>query len=202
MPTISVIIPTLNEADDLKTAIRSFGFGFVDEIIVVDGGSDDETREVAAEAEATVASAPEKGRAKQLNHGVSISAGDWLLFSHADTVLNESSLGSLRARLEADSFLLGGAFARRFSSTSLLLRGTSLLADWRGRVFGWFLGDQSLFARRTVFEELGGFDEAMGPGEDLDFSVRMATLGKTALITPPITSSARRFESRGPLRQT
>lgn len=200
--TISVIIPTLNEASTIRDVISGIPASTSDEIVVVDGGSIDETVNFAEDAGCRVFISPEAGRALQLNLGAFESSGDILLFLHADTFLSGKAVENARAILESRPEIVGGGFQRRFASPSGFLEVTSRLADWRGRWWGWFLGDQGIFVRRGVFDELGGFDAHFGPGEDLDFSVRMSAFGKTCIAGPPVVSSPRRFARKGVLRQT
>lgn len=200
--TISIIIPTLNEAENIESVVSELPVSTIDEVIVVDGGSEDETVCLAAKAGCRVFTSPERGRANQLNLGAEKSLGNVLLFFHADTYISSETLENLRELFEDDEWVIGGGFKRRFDSPSHWLGATCRLADWRGKAFGWFLGDQGIFVRREEFERLGGFDQEMKVGEDLDFSVRMSASGKTQIVGPPVLSSARRFSRTGPLRQT
>ena len=168
---------------------------------MVDAQSDEDTVAIAEAGGASVISTQQRGRARQMNLGAEHSKGEILLFVHGDTSVPHKALRYLRDACE-DRGLLGGGFSRRFDSPSRWLSFTAWCADFRGRWWGLFLGDQGQFVRREVFEELGGFDEAVAVGEDLDFSFRLARRGKTRLIVPPILSSARRFEKHGPWRQT
>ncbi|MEM1442308.1 MAG: TIGR04283 family arsenosugar biosynthesis glycosyltransferase [Verrucomicrobiota bacterium] len=202
MISLSVIIPTLNEAEKLSETLACFQKLESTELVVVDGGSADETVLIAETEGVRVLSTSEPGRARQMNLGASETSGDVLLFLHGDTQVPKASLEHLQKALEADRELLGGGFARRFDSSSLLLRFTSWCADFRGRWWGLFLGDQGIYVRRSAFEKLGGFDAAVYPGEDLDFSYRLSRLGKTRLISPPVMSSARRFLKEGAWKQT
>lgn len=202
MSFLSVIIPTLNEAQNLPATLQCFRAAGIADVCIVDGGSTDGTVAGATASGFRVMIAAERGRAHQMNLGARASSGDVLLFMHGDTLVPERSLENLEAALAADPALIGGGFARRFATDSVFLRCTARWADFRGRCCGLFLGDQGIFVRRSYFEALGGFDEMLAPGEDLDFSFRMARAGKTCLIQPPVISSARRFEKRGALRQT
>ena len=198
---ISVIIPTLDEAAQLPMTLESISASAIPhEIVVADGGSRDATLETAARHQAKTVRAPSPGRSLQMNRGAQVSAGDVLLFLHADTQLRPSSLGQITESLRAPS-VVGGGFARRFDGQSRFLRFTCALAGWRCRALGWFLGDQAIFVRTTVFRELGGF-RPMTAFEDLDFSRRMARAGKVVTLSPGVVSSSRRFARRGPFLTT
>lgn len=197
---ISIIIPTLNEAEHLpRTLGKIRANAAACQIIIADGGSQDETLEIGQALGAKVVSS-EKGRALQMNAGAGHASGDILLFLHADTQLNDSSLEQIEAAL-VSADVVGGGFSRRFDSDSAFLQITCAMADWRSRRFGIFLGDQGNFVRREIFEHLGGFTE-MTAFEDVDFSRRLARCGKTVTLQPGVISSARRFEKRGPFLTT
>jgi len=123
-----------------------------------------------------------------------------LLFLHADTLIAPVALARIANALR-ERQVAGGAFARRYSSRSLFLRTTCLLAELRGKAFGWFLGDHAIFVRTGVFDALGCFRE-LQIFADLDFSRRMKRAGRVVTLRPPVVSSARRFSSRGPVRTT
>ena len=199
---VSVIVPAWNEESGLAACLQSVGATQPGvEIILADGGSTDRTREIAAEFGARVVVSPVRQRATQLDLGVQQARGDVLLFLHADTRLPAGWQTEIRAILDGDSGVIGGAFCRRFDHPSWWLRGTSALADWRGRIWGCFLGDQAMFVRSAVFWSLGGF-RPIDQCEDLDFSLRMSRAGRTRMIGKPVVSSGRRFLRRGPFRQT
>lgn len=199
---VSVIVPAWNEEPNLSACLRSIGAGQPGvEIIVSDGGSTDRTREIAAGHGASVVVSPVRQRAAQLDLAVQQARGDVLLFLHADTRLPDGWLAELRAVLDADAGIVGGAFCRRFDHPSCWLHWTCALADWRGRIWGCFLGDQAMFIRSSVFWSLGGF-RPLDRCEDLDLSLRMSRTGRTCMIGRPVLSSGRRFLTRGPFRQS
>jgi len=197
-PVISVVIPAANEAQALPECLARIT-GVPNEIIVVDAKSEDATRAVVETRGARLLIYPQRHRARQMNHGAARAEGRILLFLHADTFLPHGALAKIVEAIDCGA--LGGAFSRRYRSRSLVLVLSSRLAAVRNRLFGWYLGDQALFVRRDAFQQLGGYRE-IPIFEDLDFSRRLQSLGKTVTLTPPVRSSARRFAARGPFRTT
>ena len=192
---ISVIIPTLNEAEYLEATLRSIHKNDTPhEIIVVDGHSEDSTEEIARSHGAKVSLSHRQQRAYQQHQGAQKASGSLLLFLHADTILGARSLGKMDSKMRRSSYV-GGAFSRRFEHPSRVLILTSWLADWRVRILGLALGDQGIFVRTKIYEQLGGFSD-LDIFEDLEFSQRLRQAGRTTLVTPPIRSSGRRFGQR------
>ena len=200
-PFISVIIPALNEAAAIAATIASVRCAVIEHrIIVVDGGSTDETVRVAERAGARVIETNRRQRAAQMNLGAASAHGDVLLFLHADTHLAPGSLRAIRGGLD-DPRVAGGGFVRRYDSSSRVLAATCRLAELRNRWLGWHLGDQAMFVRRSLFQRCGAFAEVEA-FEDLDLSRRVAAYGRLVTLRPPVVSSARRFARRGPLLTT
>ncbi len=198
---ISVIIPVYNEAAHLPATLAAVKAApEPHEVIVVDASSNDDTPSLAASCGAQLLSCVRRQRASQMNIGARHSTGDTFLFLHADTLLPPSALMKVNQVLR-DPQVVGGAFARRFQSSSIFLRLTCMLAEMRSRCAGWFLGDQAMFVRRKVFEELGGFRD-LDLFEDLDFARRLRTRGQVVTLRPPVFSSGRRFERLGPIPTT
>jgi rSAM/selenodomain-associated transferase 2 len=199
---LAVIIPVWNDAGPLRSALAE---ALADrrevETIVVDGGSDDESADVGMQAGVRVLRAPVRNRAAQLNLGVQVSSGDVLLFLHADTQLPSGWHEAIVRVMTEDLRAVGGAFRRRFVPGSWFLRATCVLADWRGRAWGWFLGDQAMFVRRSAFDGVGGF-ACLRACEDLDLSRRLARVGRLVLLRDTVITSDRRFRRRGAVRQT
>jgi rSAM/selenodomain-associated transferase 2 len=198
-PEISVVIPVANEAAALPSCLARISRRS-SEILVVDADSDDESGALAQAAGCSVLPAPQRHRARQMNLGAAHARGRILLFLHADTWLAPDAFAKISEAIDRRR-ALGGGFARRYRSRSLTLALTTRLAGLRNRLWGWHLGDQAIFVRRDIFDRLQGYRD-IPIFEDLDFSRRLRTLGKTITLTPPVFSSARRFVAKGPLRTT
>ncbi len=199
--TVSIVVPALNEAGNLPRTLAAARRVFpAAEVIVVDANSTDGTAAAARSHGARVVHSTAGNRAVQMNIGAEHGRGRVLLFLHADTILPPSAGIRLRKAL-ADPSVVGGAFARRFDSPSWFLGWTCRLADIRGKVLGWYLGDQAMFVRRGVFRRIGGFPE-LRCLEDLEMSRRMKQAGRTVLLDPPVVSSGRRFGRRGAVLRT
>jgi len=195
-PRIAVVIPTLDEEQALLQSLPTI-FTAADELIVSDGGSSDRTTEVAARFGARVVSGP-KGRGLQLNTGVAASDADAFLFLHADTLLpDEEALARVRGVLNQG--FVGGGFLVRFDSPRAVYGFGSAMVNLRTRLTHTPLGDQAQFTSRRAFEAIGGFRD-WPILEDLDFIRRLRQHGRLAVLAPPVTTSARRFERYGPVR--
>jgi len=197
---ISVIIPALNEQAHLERAVRSAWAIEPREVVVADGGSRDQTRQVAQQLGCQVLQTA-AGRAGQQNAGAAAADGAVLLFLHADTWLSPEAGGQLRAALE-DRRVLGGAFRQRIDSPAIVYRwlewGNARRVQW----LGWAYGDQGLFMRAEVFHELGGFP-AVGLMEDLLLMKQFRRRRRWPVLLPgPIHVSPRRWERAGVVRQT
>ncbi|HVY70011.1 MAG TPA: TIGR04283 family arsenosugar biosynthesis glycosyltransferase [Verrucomicrobiae bacterium] len=198
---ISVVIPVLNEARVLETTLERLAANpYPREVIVVDGGSTDRSVEIARAAGARVIKSDRSQRAAQMNLGAAQARGGAVVFLHADTELSPTALQAVALTLQ-DDHVVGGGFYRRFGSRLPALKLTCRMADWRNRLIGWHLGDQAIFARRKVFQEMGGYRD-IDLFEDLDFSRRLARHGRVVTLRPAVVSSARRFERRGAWRTT
>ena len=193
---IAVVIPALDEAAWIAEAVASAKAPGV-EVLVVDGGSHDDTAERARAAGArTIASPP--GRARQLEAGAREAAADVLVFLHADTRLPRGFDAALR-RVLADPLVVGGAFALRFDRRGPTLRmvewGVRLRVVLRGSPYG----DQALFVRRRVLDAVGGVPQAPIM-EDLDLVKAMRRHGRLVRIPLPVVTSARRYLAKGVFR--
>ena len=196
---LSIIIPTLDEESAIAECLarmqpmRAAGA----ELIVVDGGSRDATRELAAPLADRVIEAP-RGRAAQMNAGARASRGDVLLFLHADTVLPPGALGHVATGLAA-SGRAWGRFDVAIAAADPLLAVVAILMNARSRLTGIATGDQAMFARRAAFESVGGFPE-IALMEDVALSSRLRRVGRPLCLAARVVTSGRRWQRHGTLR--
>lgn len=198
---VSAIIPVWREAASLLATIREISaWPEVREVIVVVADATPEwmTRIERAGARGLTLERPSRGG--QMNRGAAVATGEWLLFHHADTMLTPAHVRSLVA-LTARTEVVGGAYYRKFDERHPWLRWAEPVERWRNRSFGALYGDQSIFARRTHFQKLGGFAD-IPLMEDVQFSTRLRRSGKIVLLDPPIASSPRKHLQHGPWRTT
>jgi len=194
---ISVIIPTLNEETvigETLTALDEQTAPF--EVLVVDGHSEDSTRECARATGATVLRAP-RGRASQLNRGAEAANGEVYLFLHADTRLPSNGLTLIRDTL-APPGASAGTFRLRFDASTPLLRFYAWCTAWP-----WIrlcFGDRGLFVTRTAFEAVGGYPD-WPIFEDLELADRLHSRGGFRFLDTAVITSARRFRREGILTQ-
>lgn len=202
--SIGIIIPTLDEERVLLPTLASLESGHFDEIIVVDGGSRDQTQtlvesyrvSVPYRAIRVIESLP--GRARQMNAGASECRADMLVFLHADTRLPADARSAIET-VASDSQYVGGRFDVQFEHDGGYAWVISRMMNLRSRWSGISTGDQALFVRRTVFQQLRGFED-IPIMEDIEFSSRLKRVGKIAPLRFKVVTSFRRWEQRGPLR--
>ena len=196
---ISAIIPVVNEEARIENAIEKAWLAGADEVIVVDGQSQDKTTTLAKNSNCSLfQSTP--GRAKQLNHGVRQANGGVVLFLHADTWLEPGACDQIRDSL-ADERVLAGAFEQNIQSKRRIVKWIEKGNARRVRWFNLAYGDQGIFVRKQVFEEVGGFPD-VPLMEDYILSQRLRKRTSFALLPGPLHVDARRWEQHGPLRQT
>jgi rSAM/selenodomain-associated transferase 2 len=208
--TLSVIIPVLNEQQALPAAIAALrSCRGIDEIIVADGGSTDGTLEwLRAESLSARAQSLQpqltvihsaRGKGPQINAGAAAASGALLLFLHADCLLTQPALDSLRLAL-ADSRIAGGAFCVRFAeSRPRSLRLVSAGINLRARLRRSATGDQGIFVRRSVFHSIGGAPD-WPLFEDVELVRRIKQAGRLVIVKTPLTISGRRYIEHGVFR--
>ncbi len=194
---VSVVIPTLNEAEDIARTVRKALQLGPHEVIVADGGSSDRTVDNAKTAGARVVSS-RCGRGTQLNAGAEAATGTTLLFLHADCCPPALSLWYIGQVLQ-ESDVVGGAFELKLDRTTPWLRVVEMTANWRSYLWGKPYGDQGVFVRKDVFEQIGGFPD-WPLMEDVELARRLRQAGTIQIIPRPVIASARKWEKGGILR--
>ena len=190
---VSIIVPTLNEESHIVETIRSLQrLSSEKEIIVVDGGSTDQTASLACAQNVLVLEAPQ-GRGIQMHVGALESTGDVLWFLHADTIPPPHALEHIRKSLEARSSV-GGNFGLLFDGPSRAARQLTAIYPLL-RIIGLCYGDSGIFVRRDVYHQIGGF-RSMSLFEDLDLLRRLRRVGRFVHLNCRIITSSRRFEQR------
>jgi rSAM/selenodomain-associated transferase 2 len=185
-----VVVPTLNEQEHLPATLARVALAAGDELIVVDGGSLDNTVAIAQQFTPCVLLSP-PGRARQMNHGARQARGDVLLFLHADTLLPPQGLETVRTMMQAPH-LVGGAFRLAFTPSTPALRVIAWGANVRTRFGKLPYGDQALFVRRSIFEAVGGYANVPFM-EDVKLVQTLRQRGALALVPQAVYTSGRRW---------
>jgi len=191
---IAVIVPILNEVKGLPDLLAHLPDLDADEVVLVDGGSTDGSREMLDAEGATWISAP-AGRASQMNAGAANTSSEILLYLHADTHLPAGGLDAVRAAMDGAP-VAGGRFDVRLSGDRSIFRLLEFMINMRSRLTKISTGDQAMFVRRDTFERLGGFPEQLLM-EDIEFSRRLKRIGGIACLRQRVTTSSRRWEEYG-----
>jgi rSAM/selenodomain-associated transferase 2/rSAM/selenodomain-associated transferase 1 len=196
---ISLIIPALNEEAPLDKTLRCLQGATNVETIVVDGGSQDRTREIARSRACHVLTT-EAGRARQMNAGAAAAGGSILLFLHADTRLPERFAEHVRKAL-AKPAVAAGAFRLRLDAPGWPLRVVETAINLRSRWLAMPYGDQAIFLPADAFYLAGAFAD-VPILEDFELVRRLQRRGRIAILSPPVVTSARRWQARGVWRTT
>ena len=192
---LSIIVPVLDEAEAIAATLDALATprGLGHEVIVVDGGSGDETLAISRDRADKAIVGP-RGRARQMNAGAKHAHGDVLLFLHADTRL--PPLGVERIASAVAQGAAWGRFNVRIEGRSPMLAVVAALMNVRSRLTGIATGDQAMFVRRDLFERVGGFpDQPLM--EDIELSRRLRACAPPACLRERVVTSGRRWENRG-----
>ncbi len=197
MPKLSIIIPTLNEAASIKNTLSEL-YTLKDnghEIIIVDGGSTDQTLSICKQYTDKVFNSG-KGRAKQMNLGAKHASNDILVFLHADTLLPEQARQLICTALSNKQW---GYFSIKLSGSHVVLRLIEFFMNIRSCLSGIATGDQAIFVYRESFNSINGFKE-IPLMEDIEISKSLKKISRPACVPVPVISSSRRWETQGYIR--
>ena len=200
MSRISIIIPTLNEAETLPLTFEPLRKELNREVIIVDGGSQDKTVNIAQEFGAKIIQSPVQNRAYQMNLGAEQALGSILLFLHADTRLPSGYAEKIITALSIPK-TVAGAFALGIDGEKTSFRLIEKTVNWRSRFLSLPYGDQAIFLPTKLFREMGGFVN-MPIMEDFNLIQRLKRRGNIHLIPDKVITSNRRWQKLGVYRTT
>jgi len=202
---VSIIVPTLNEIQNVCRQALALSRLPEAEIIFADGGSGDGTQ---CEIETSLYDLPNVhlihapcGRARQMNAGARKAKGEWLVFLHADTQMPPESFGAFLKLVEHSSTLNSGAFAFRVDNKKWVYRYLEFYVGLRCKLLKLPFGDQAIFVKRRLFEEIGGYREDFPLMEDMELVQRLNKQSGFNVLKFPIYTSARRYETDGFLKR-
>jgi rSAM/selenodomain-associated transferase 2 len=196
--TLSVIIPTLNEAICLPETLRRLRAQKPHEILVSDGGSTDGTPALADAADRVIVG--RRGRAAQMNRAAAQATGDMLLFLHADCAPEDGALSAAEGLLGRRG-VAAGCYRMRITDPKPVYRLIEFCATARVRLIGLIYGDQGLFVERQLFQRIGGFPP-LRLMEDVFLSRTLRRHGRIVVAPQRIFVSPRRWKYQGVIRQT
>ena len=193
--SISVVIPSLNEADLMGQCLQSLqNRTGIKEVILADGGSTDETCDIARKAGARVVESP-KGRGLQIEKGVKAATADIIIIMHADCEAKKAVFARILKTLEENPDAVGGAVGMQFKQKKLQMRIVATLNNLRALVTGISFGDQAQFFRAEALDAIGGFPSMMLM-EDVELSLRLKEVGRLVFLQDGIIVSGRRWQGR------
>jgi len=192
--SLAAIVPVFNEAQLLPEKLSDLRALNTDELIFIDGGSTDGTQRLL-DASGVPWFKGAKGRAAQMNLGAAACKSNILLFIHIDTKLDESNISAIKSAMKQPE-KVGGRFDVRLSGRHPAYRIISWFMNMRSRLTKISTGDQALFVRRAVFEQMGGFAD-LPLMEDIEFSTRLKGEGSIACLRQTVTISSRRWQQHG-----
>jgi rSAM/selenodomain-associated transferase 2 len=196
---ISIIIPVLNEANTIRAVLARLLDARSVEVIVVDGGSRDETVAIAQSLGVRVITAA-ASRASQMNAGAAVATGEIVLFLHADTHLPTQFETLVRQALQ-NAGTVAGAFELRIDAQLRGLRLVERMVNVRSRFLSMPYGDQAIFLKAAVFHEIGGFPD-LPIMEDFELMRRLKRLGRIKIVPAPVLTSGRRWQKLGVVKTT
>jgi rSAM/selenodomain-associated transferase 2 len=197
---VSVVIPTYNESRKIETALTNL-YKIIspdDEVIVVDGFSEDNTREIVSNFPDAKLLTSKKGRAKQMNLGAAEAKSQYVLFLHADTLISAECMTIMKNEISSNG-IGWGWFLIKLDSSRFIFRVLEIGANMRTRFTGTPLGDHGIFIRKDLFGEVGGFPE-IPIMEDIELVRKIKSISKGVEIKSPVTTSVRRFEKSGVIK--
>jgi rSAM/selenodomain-associated transferase 2 len=196
---ISVIIPTYNEQERIASLLEAIYQDIGDqlEVVVVDGGSQDNTVAIVIQKPHVRLIKSSRGRAVQMNNGAKNSKGDILFFLHADSQLPVDWIGYIQMGIE-DPKCVAGTFQLKFDQAGFWYDLYSQMSRLKSPLFTY--GDQGLFVRKTIFDETGGF-EKLPIMEDYEILRRLGRMGRLVKLDAVITTSSRKFVKNGVIFQ-
>ncbi|GBF80122.1 TIGR04283 family arsenosugar biosynthesis glycosyltransferase [Aphanothece sacrum] len=197
---ISIIVPVLNEEILIEKNLILLKSNPNVEIIIVDGGSQDKTVELAENLGFKVLISSQMGRAYQMNKGASIARGEILLFLHIDTHL-PPQYQSIIQEILSDTKTIAGAFELEIDRPNFSLCLVEILVNWRSRFFSFPYGDQGIFIKSSIFQEFGGFSN-LPIMEDFELIQRLKKRGKITIAKAKVITSNRRWQKLGVWKTT
>ncbi|MBM4440586.1 MAG: TIGR04283 family arsenosugar biosynthesis glycosyltransferase [Candidatus Rokubacteria bacterium] len=192
---LAIVIPVLNEADELPGLIASLQpFAHEAEIVFVDGGSADASAEIIRAAGLRLVTT-EPGRARQMNAGARATRGEILVFLHADVRLPADALGAIRAAM-ADERVVAGRFDLAYDTRRWPYPAIAWCGSQRSRLTKIFTGDQTIFVRRSAFIAVGRYPD-VALMEDVELSRRLKRRGRLACLRLRVRASTRKCRREG-----